>query len=246
MAITKIIRGDLIQMFKEGKFELIGHGANCQNVMGSGIAAQIHEQIPEAYEADAEFYEHMGGEDGQPCRNMAGQISVATIGEQRVVNMYTQVPMGRNADYQLLQRACQNLNRYCKGRSIRTVGLPMLGAGIGGLDAMAVVTIINSCTPDLDVVLVVYTTDSTMWKTLISKFINYGFPRKFTGLCVRTDIFNFSFYNKETEQWEDFSVGTLNDIRVINEGLDQAISFSDTDPAVYKLFLSKDAALAEK
>jgi len=34
------------------KVQVIGHQANCQNVMGSGIARSIREMFPEAYSAD--------------------------------------------------------------------------------------------------------------------------------------------------------------------------------------------------
>ena len=43
----------------------IAHSCNCQNVMGGGIAKQIKERYPQAYEADTEFYNSEYDKNGQ-------------------------------------------------------------------------------------------------------------------------------------------------------------------------------------
>lgn len=48
----KYIEGDLIKLAYDGEFDFIAHGCNCFNTMSAGIAKQIKEQIPEAFEAD--------------------------------------------------------------------------------------------------------------------------------------------------------------------------------------------------
>lgn len=47
-----IIKGDLIKLAKEKKFDIIVQGCNCFNTMNSGLAKQIREQFPTAYEED--------------------------------------------------------------------------------------------------------------------------------------------------------------------------------------------------
>ena len=44
----KIVKGDLLQMGKDGTFDIILHGCNCFNTMGAGIAAQIATKFPDA------------------------------------------------------------------------------------------------------------------------------------------------------------------------------------------------------
>src|ERR1700761_477751 len=39
------IEGDLISLAKEGKFDLITHCCNCQNLMGAGIAPQMAKEF---------------------------------------------------------------------------------------------------------------------------------------------------------------------------------------------------------
>ena len=48
----KTVNGDLIDLAKRGKFDVIVHGCNCFCAMGGGIAFHIRKQFPEAYKAD--------------------------------------------------------------------------------------------------------------------------------------------------------------------------------------------------
>ena len=50
----KIISGDLLELAKEGKFDVIIHGCNCFCNMGAGIAKVIQKEFPQAYQADCE------------------------------------------------------------------------------------------------------------------------------------------------------------------------------------------------
>lgn len=47
-----VIKGDLIKLALDGRFDVIVHGCNCQCAMGAGIAKSIKETFPEAYKAD--------------------------------------------------------------------------------------------------------------------------------------------------------------------------------------------------
>lgn len=61
MGIVKVIKGDIFADFEKGKFDIIGHGCNCMNLMGAGIAYKISKGYPKAYETDAEVYRVAGG-----------------------------------------------------------------------------------------------------------------------------------------------------------------------------------------
>lgn len=47
----KVIKGDLVELALEGKFDVIIHGCNCFNTMNAGIAKQIKRIFSEANEA---------------------------------------------------------------------------------------------------------------------------------------------------------------------------------------------------
>ncbi len=44
----KIIKGDLIKLALDGKFDVIIHGCNCYCTMGAGFAKAIQAEFPEA------------------------------------------------------------------------------------------------------------------------------------------------------------------------------------------------------
>jgi len=130
MAIIKTIKGDLIKLFKEGEFTAIAHGANCFSTMGSGIAAQIKQHFPEAYKADKSCTQ-------KPFSKLGGYTSANTQWGE-VINLYTQFEPGRNFEYTALQCALMDLefdrefgDTFTKGLK-EPIGIPLIGAGIGG------------------------------------------------------------------------------------------------------------------
>jgi len=82
---VKTIEGDLVELGKSGRFDVIVHGCNCQNEMGAGIARIIAKEFPEAEKADK------ATEKGD--RDKLGTITHATAEceghDLTVVNAYT-------------------------------------------------------------------------------------------------------------------------------------------------------------
>ncbi|QDP59483.1 MAG: hypothetical protein GOVbin4162_57 [Prokaryotic dsDNA virus sp.] len=58
----KIIQGNLIDAFLNGDVDYMFHCCNCQNNFGSGIAKEVRERIPEAYEADTVWDKALKGD----------------------------------------------------------------------------------------------------------------------------------------------------------------------------------------
>lgn len=144
--IIKEIHGDLVKMFKRGELEVdgIAHGANCQSIMGAGIAATIREEFPAAYQADIDF--------GYKPNNRIGHYSEADVlNGKKVYNLYTQFNPGPNAKYVNVMQCFENLNF---SNPNKTIAIPLIGCGIGGLKWEAVREIINEVTPDLDIIVV--------------------------------------------------------------------------------------------
>lgn len=55
MKLITYTKGDLLDYFNNGTCDAIAHCCNCQGVMGSGIALQIKNEIPDAYDAYKQF-----------------------------------------------------------------------------------------------------------------------------------------------------------------------------------------------
>lgn len=152
MSITKVIKGDLIKLFKEGLFDLIGHGCNCMQVYG-GIAHTITSEFPTVSVNDGVYNSFPVGVVNE---SIAGTVVTSKTQYGRIANLYIQKLSGANADYSLLESTLINLNKFCRLRGIKFVGLPLIGAGIGGLDVKAVLPIINNTLTYPNVTIVAY------------------------------------------------------------------------------------------
>lgn len=134
------IRGDLLALAKEGRFDVVVHGCNCYHTMGAGIARQIKTQFPAAYQADLRT--------PYAAKDKLGTISQASIARDNatcfvVVNGYTQFGFGSNrqeADYTAIRNVMRQVKAEFSGLRI---GYPAIGAGLGGGDWGVIARIID-------------------------------------------------------------------------------------------------------
>ncbi len=116
------IQGDLLT-FPNG-ISVIAHSANCRNTFGSGLAKQIREEFPAAYEADTEFHEKARGLPD----HMLGMYSRAEVaGKRYVCNLYSQASFGRDrryVDYEALYLALYRLREDLE--TAHTAGRPWI------------------------------------------------------------------------------------------------------------------------
>lgn len=143
MGSYKEIEGNLLDMFDKGDFGAIAHGANCENIMGAGIAGQIAERYPEAYFAD-KFC---------PIPKGIWRLGKLSYTENEdIFNLYTQVNPGRNAELEAVSMSLR-LMASILDPSV-TIGLPLIGCGIGGLFWQDVKRIIQIELRDFNVTIV--------------------------------------------------------------------------------------------
>jgi len=137
MPIVKQVKGDLLALFKQGHFPTIAHGCNCVQVMGAGIAKQVAEQFPEAFEADKEFT--------LPALYRLGEYSVVPTQYGVILNFYTQLQPGANFEYCALKNCLKRLSMEAiKQGTYLELAVPFIGAGIGGGDWNTIKKILNS------------------------------------------------------------------------------------------------------
>ena len=88
MSAIKIIDGNLLDFPND--INAIAHSCNTRNIMSAGIAKQIKDRYPEAYEADTKAYDTEYDKDGQYV-HWLGKFSKAEINDRKYIyNMYTQ------------------------------------------------------------------------------------------------------------------------------------------------------------
>lgn len=147
-----ILKGDLIQFTQSGRFDIIIHGCNCFCSMGAGIAKQIRDNFPEAYQADLKT--GMGDKEklgtySQACIEKNGNIFT-------IVNGYTQYDFsghGTLVDYKAIQKLFTRIkNNFTNQR----IGYPKIGAGLAKGDWEVISNIINKELQGKDHTLVEY------------------------------------------------------------------------------------------
>lgn len=133
------IQGDLIQMALAGQFDLIIHGCNCFCTMGAGIARQIQDIFPAAFQAD------LATRSGD--KDKLGTYSQATIFLQEksltILNGYTQYHYsgtGVLADYNAIEALFARVKSDFPGKRI---GYPKIGAGLARGDWEKIKSIID-------------------------------------------------------------------------------------------------------
>lgn len=155
MPIIDVVKGDLLDMFDAGEFWAIGHGCNCFNTMGNGIAKQIKERYPEAYQADQNTKKGL--------REKLGSFTLAEYpagdgGYKYIYNLYTQYTHWDVNDMLSLNavRKCfETLDIYgYYGISYKPFGIPKIGAGLAMGDWDEISAVINEATPNLKITLV--------------------------------------------------------------------------------------------
>ena len=156
----KYIKGDLIKLSKEGNFDAMVYGCNCFCTMGAGIAKQVKEIFPKAYEVDKKTK--------KGDRNKLGTYTKAEIILQipdnkgykthylDVINAYTQYDYRRHndenpCDYGAIEKVFSQINHDYKGKKI---GIPMIGAGLAGGDWFTIEDIVKRVTSDINIVVV--------------------------------------------------------------------------------------------
>jgi O-acetyl-ADP-ribose deacetylase (regulator of RNase III) len=152
------VDGNLVTMALEGHFDMIVHGANCFCTMGAGIAKEIKERIPDAWYADERTIR--GDIMKLGCYSQA-DVEINYKGWLKVINAYTQYRYGRNhkdgderpVDYDAIKLVMRKINHNFKGKSI---GIPLIGAGLAGGDWNTIKGIITEELKDMDVTIVHY------------------------------------------------------------------------------------------
>lgn len=139
----KIIEGDLFD--PSHNFSALAQGVNCQGVMGAGIAVEFKNRFPEMY-TNYQIRCH------QFKDALAGLTHIyVNYDEPHIYNMFSQIMPGRNADIFLLRSSAIAVLMDAESTNIQSVGLPWIGAGIGGLEKHNVQAIFEYVFNDSDV-----------------------------------------------------------------------------------------------
>ena len=132
---------------------LVIHGCNCLCTMGSGFAAQVHKECPNAWSADQRT---LYGD-----KNKLGSF---TYGVERsgmiVVNAYTQYAFTRTSvdlDYPALEESIRSIVDYfLRTYNVTVFSMPKIGCGLAGGDWNIVKEMLTDISEEKGVIFQVY------------------------------------------------------------------------------------------
>lgn len=156
--MMKEVTGDILL----SKAELLAHGISAHDHFDSGLALSLRERWP----AMVKDYRHaLHAKDIRTGEIWSWVGMQEESGVRRIVNLITQDTLGQGpaarpgkATLENVRHALQNLARFIKEENIRSVALPRLATGVGGLEWDDVKPLVEQYLSDLGVPVIVYTT----------------------------------------------------------------------------------------
>lgn len=145
----KYVRGNLITLAREGEFDIIIHGCNCFHKFGKGIAKQIKEVYPKAYEVD------LMTRKGDTSK--LGSFSYTSYPNVTIINAYIQYRYGvekSHIEYSAIENAFMALSQQID--TDRRIGIPQIGAGLAGGNWSMIESIIDRFMDGYNLTCVVY------------------------------------------------------------------------------------------
>jgi O-acetyl-ADP-ribose deacetylase (regulator of RNase III) len=122
-ALTQI-DGDLLKLAREGKFDAVVQGCNCYCTFGSGLALQVKQQYPQAYEIDRRT--KVGDRS-----KLGSYTSVDVPDGFTIYNAYTQYQYGGGVDH-FEYAAFEHFLDQMILMPHKSWGFPEIGCGLAG------------------------------------------------------------------------------------------------------------------
>lgn len=156
--MIKEVTGDILQ----SKADLLAHGISAHDAFDSGLALALRERWP----ALVKDYRHDTHSKGISTGEIWTWVGVQENGGvRRIANLITQNTLGQGpsaksgkASIENVRACLSHLAKFIRQENIRSVALPRLATGVGGLDWENVRPLIAQYLGDLNIPVIVYTT----------------------------------------------------------------------------------------
>jgi O-acetyl-ADP-ribose deacetylase (regulator of RNase III) len=147
--MLKRAKGNLIDMAEQGEFDVIVHGCNCLNTMGSGIALEIRTRYPGAYDADTLATQQWK----TPVAKLGNFSTYATVGKGTpfvIVNAYTQVNFAPRGIDHFEYESFSLILRKLEALGPVRFGFPYIGCGLAGGNEPRIIAMIEDFTHNIN------------------------------------------------------------------------------------------------
>lgn len=157
----KTIKGNLLDLAEQGKFNIVVQGCNCFCAMGGGLAKEIRERYPYAAQVDAETvrgdYNKLGNWTESEAGDYFDPVIFAKNNRLRfddpkrftIINAYTQYNMSTGEDvfeytaFKLILKKLAHQYPAAAGYSTAKFGFPKIGSGLAGGDEHIITAMIE-------------------------------------------------------------------------------------------------------
>jgi len=137
----------------ESSAEALVNTVNTQGIMGKGIALQFKKAYPSNFksylEASKKGELHIG-------KLFVSRDSNITSGEKIIINFPTKKDWRKPSEYAFIEEGLDDLIRVIEKNNIKSLAIPPLGSGNGGLEWQRVKRIIDEKLSHLDIEIFVY------------------------------------------------------------------------------------------
>ena len=137
----------------ESKTEAIVNTVNTMGVMGKGIALQFKNAYPNNYKA---YQTACKRNEVQVGKMFVSSDSNIISGEKIIINFPTKTNWRKPSEYKYIEKGLDDLVEVIKAKQIKSISIPPLGAGNGGLNWEKVKSIIELKLEHLPIEIFVY------------------------------------------------------------------------------------------
>ena len=124
--ITRYIKGDITQT----ELKYIGHGVNCMNKMGSGVAKALFTKFSEVKTVYHNKFKHI---EITNYKHLLGTVQTVRSNDKTIFNCFTQEYYGydgkKYVSYDAIYNCFTFINKVHSGEKL---AIPRIGAGLAG------------------------------------------------------------------------------------------------------------------
>ena len=157
--MIQFIEGNLF----DSKAEAFINTVNTVGVMGKGIALQFKNQFPKNFRLYAQACKDKSFDIGQL---IVTEEETLLLGKKIIINFPTKTDWRKPSEYSYIESGLQTLVNTIEDRKIKSIAIPPLGAGNGGLEWNKVKQIIEKYLSNIDCEVLVYQPNFIIKETL--------------------------------------------------------------------------------
>ncbi|MCU0446745.1 MAG: macro domain-containing protein [Microscillaceae bacterium] len=147
----------------ESEADALVNTVNTVGVMGKGIALQFKNMFPNNFKLYSKACKNKGLKIGQL---LVTEEEALLKNKKIIINFPTKTDWRLPSEYQYIEVGLKELVKVIQEKNIKSIAIPPLGAGNGGLDWHKVKQLLEKCLANIDCEVYLYEPNATIQETL--------------------------------------------------------------------------------